>query len=47
MIKRIIIAYDGSDLAREAFAFGVMIAEAANVEVVGMHAIEPPPPPVA
>ncbi len=46
MIKRIIVAYDGSDLAREAFAYAVQIAEAAGVEVFGLHAIEPTPAPI-
>ncbi len=44
MIKRIIVAYDGSELAREAFAYAVMLAEAAKVEIFGMHALEPAPP---
>ncbi len=52
MLSRIIVAYDGSSLAREAFAFAVMIAGAARqaeggavggVPVVGVRAIEPTP----
>jgi len=45
MFKRIIIAFDGSDLAREAVAYGRMIAEAAGAEILALHVIEPTAPP--
>lgn len=46
MFKRVIVAFDGSDLSREAFAYSKMIAEAANAEIVALHVIEPTAPPV-
>ncbi len=47
MIKSILVAYDGSEQAREAFAYAIMLAEHADVEVVGLYAMEPSPPPIA
>ena len=44
MIKRVLAAFDGSDLSREAFAYAVMLAEPAGLEVVGVHVLEPDPP---
>ena len=46
MPKRIIVAYDGSDLAREAFEFSVTLAEATGASIMGLHVLEPVPPPV-
>jgi nucleotide-binding universal stress UspA family protein len=45
MFERIVVCFDGSDLAREAFAFAVMLAEQSGVDVHGLHMIEPVPPP--
>lgn len=47
VISRIIVAFDGSDLSREAFAHAVMLAEKASsdIEVHAVHLIEPAPPP--
>ncbi len=50
MLERIIVAWDGSDLAREAFAYATMLAQAIGagaeagspgVEVMGVYVIEP------
>lgn len=46
MIKRIIVAFDGSELAREAFAYAVLIARAAKAQILALHVIEPLFPPV-
>ncbi|MCC6284818.1 MAG: universal stress protein [Phycisphaerales bacterium] len=45
MLKRIIVAFDGTELAREALAYGVEIARAAGVPVTLLRAIEPPSAP--
>ena len=45
VLKRIIVAYDGSDDAREAFAYALMLAKASGVTIVGLHAMEPGVPP--
>ena len=34
MVDRIIVALDGSELAREAFEYAALIAEASGVELV-------------
>lgn len=41
MVKRIIVAYDGSELGREAFAYGLVLAQRTGAPVVGFRAIEP------
>lgn len=46
MTRRIIVAFDGSELAREAFAYAVMIAKAAKVQILTLHVVEPLFPPV-
>jgi len=46
MIRRIIVAFDGSDLARQAYTYGVTLADALKCELEIIHAIEPSPPPV-
>jgi len=46
MTQRIIVAYDGSDLSRQAFADAVTLAEAVGARVVGLHVLEPVPPPI-
>ncbi len=46
MPGRIIVAYDGSELAREAFAFSAMLAEAIGASIVGLHVLEPVAPPI-
>lgn len=47
MMQRIIVAFDGSADARLAFAYALMIARDAAVEVVGFYAIEPSISPAA
>lgn len=44
--NRIIVAFDGSDLAREAFAYSVMLAQATGDSILALHVIEPVPPPI-
>jgi len=46
MLDRIIIGYDGSDLAREAFSYTLALAQATGCAVEVIHALEPSPPPV-
>jgi len=48
MPSRIIVAFDGSNLAREAFVHALSIARAAKLPVLALHVIEPCPivPPV-
>ncbi|MCB9846357.1 MAG: universal stress protein [Phycisphaeraceae bacterium] len=43
MLKSVVVAYDGSDLSREAFAYGTMLARAANASMVVVRVIEPLP----
>ncbi|MFG0258057.1 MAG: universal stress protein [Phycisphaerales bacterium JB043] len=45
MNDRIIVSYDGSDLAREAFAYAVMFAMSSGHRILALHSIEPGPPP--
>jgi len=47
MIKSILVAYDGSEQSREAFAYSIMLAENADADVIGLYAVEPSPPPIA
>lgn len=47
MLKDVIVAYDGSPLAREAFAYGLMLAKAARTRVVAIQCLEPEPPGIA
>lgn len=46
MLDRIIVAFDGSDLSREAFAYSKMLAEASGAQILALHVLEPTPPPV-
>ena len=46
MLERIIVGYDGSDLAREAFNYALILAQATGCVVKVIHALEPTPPPV-
>lgn len=46
MIDRIVVAFDGSDLAREAFAYAAMLAKPASARVLAVHVLEPDPPPL-
>jgi len=46
MPERVIVGFDGSELSREAFAYGVMLAEAVGARLLVVHAVEPAPPPV-
>lgn len=46
MTKRIIVAFDGSELAREAFAYSVMLARELEASIIGLHVLEPVPPPI-
>jgi nucleotide-binding universal stress UspA family protein len=50
MIDRVVVAFDGSDLAREAFAYAVMLAEVTSrprpLKVHAVHVLEPDPPPM-
>lgn len=46
MTNRVLVAFDGSDLSREAFAYALMLAAPAGLEVVGVHVLEPAPPPL-
>jgi len=46
MIDRIVVAFDGSDLAREAFAYAAMLAGPAKLRLLGVHVLEPDPPPL-
>ncbi|MGE3108183.1 MAG: universal stress protein [Phycisphaerales bacterium] len=41
MVKRFLIAYDGSTLAREAFAYAAMLAKKLGAEVHAVHVLEP------
>lgn len=41
MVKRIIVAYDGSGLAREAFAYAIRLAQVSDLPIVALRAIEP------
>lgn len=47
MINRIVVAFDGSELSREAFAHAAMLAERSDskISVLAVHLIEPTPPP--
>lgn len=47
-LKRIVVAYDGSALAREAFAYAVEIAARAQLPILAVQTIEPivPSPPM-
>ena len=46
MAARIIVAYDGSALSQEAFAYSVTLAKAIGASIVGAHVLEPLPPPI-
>ncbi|MFI4898607.1 MAG: universal stress protein [Phycisphaerales bacterium JB059] len=41
MIERLVVAYDGSDLGREAFAYALELARSARVPVVAVCVLEP------
>jgi nucleotide-binding universal stress UspA family protein len=43
--ERIVVAYDGSVLSREAFAYATMLAEASGARVHGLTVLEREPPP--
>jgi nucleotide-binding universal stress UspA family protein len=45
MLKRIIVAFDGTELAREALAYAVELARASGVSITLVRAIEPPSAP--
>lgn len=45
MPKRILVAYDGSHDAREAFAYALILAKETGAAIVGVHAMEPGVPP--
>jgi len=47
VLKRIIVAFDGSEDAREAFAYAIMLAMATKAKIVGFYALEPAVAPVA
>ena len=47
MLDRIIVAFDGSEDAREAFAYSLMLAMATKSKIVGFYALEPAVAPVA
>jgi nucleotide-binding universal stress UspA family protein len=47
MLSRIIVAFDGSEDAREAFANALLIAMATKSKIVGFYALEPAVAPVA
>jgi nucleotide-binding universal stress UspA family protein len=47
VLQRIIVAFDGSEDAREAFAYALMFAMATKATVVGFYALEPAVAPVA
>lgn len=46
MLQRIIVGYDGSELAREAYSYALLLAKAVGGSVQIIHALEPAPPPV-
>lgn len=46
MLERIVIGYDGSELAREAFTYALTLAKATGCAIEVIHALEPTPPPV-
>lgn len=46
MAARIIVAFDGSELASEAFAYARMLARATGAGILGVHVLEPVPPPI-
>lgn len=46
MIERLIVAYDGSELGREAFAYALEFARAAGVPVLAACVLEPAGPPM-
>lgn len=41
MVKRFLLAYDGSQLAREAFAYAAMFAKKMGASIHAIHVIEP------
>lgn len=41
MVERFIVAFDGSDLSREAFAYAAMLCEATGAGILGLHVVEP------
>ena len=45
-IDRIIVAYDGSDLSREALAYSTMLASAVGCGVLLLHVLETEPTPL-
>lgn len=46
MLERVIVGYDGSELAREAFRYACTFAASTGCSVEVLHALEPTPPPV-
>ncbi len=46
MLKRIVVAFDGSELSREAFAYSELMAEAGDIDLEIVHLLEPIAPPV-
>lgn len=46
MTARIIVAFDGSDLAQEAMQTSIAMAQALGASIVGLHVLEPVPPPI-
>ncbi len=46
MLERIIVGYDGSELAHEAFNYACTLATATGSAIEVIHALEPAPPPV-
>lgn len=46
MSKRIIVAFDGSELSREAFGVALSLAKQWGGSVFGLHVVEPVPPPI-
>jgi nucleotide-binding universal stress UspA family protein len=41
-VRRIVVGIDGTPLSRSAFAYGVMLADAAGLEIRAIHVVEPP-----
>ncbi len=46
MIKRIIVAFDGSEMAQDAFTHSVELAKSLGASIMGVHVLEPVPPPI-
>jgi len=47
MLQRIIVGFDGSEDAREAFAYALMLAMATKARIVAFYALEPAVAPIA